>query len=162
MCVRKATTMATVAVLFAAIMVLATAQPAAASNRYWATGAGESYLPLRPFCGQVITYRANTPLIIAHGWGDTPWVTEPLKGAFMAPTTTFELQLDSVTQKSVQAFRYFPETDTMSKFFVSEYDQGLTGTHSFVGNWYLDGALVSGAAHEAVFVGTCEVTVSFV
>lgn len=153
--------MAAVAVLFAALMVLAMARPVAASNRYWATGAGEYYLPLGPYCGQAITYPANTPLIIAHGWGDTPWVAEPLKGGFMAPTTTFVLQIDTVTQDSVQAFRYFPEVDTMSKFFVSEYDQGLTDTHSFVGSWYLDGVLLGGTAREAVLVGTCQVTVTF-
>jgi len=153
--------MAAVAVLFAAVMVLATAPPAAASNRYWATGAGQYYLPLGASCGEEIAYPANTPLIIAHGWGDAPWLADPAKGAFMAPTTTFELQIDSVTQASVLAVRYFPEVDTMSKFYVSEYDQGLTGTHAFLGLWYLDGALVGGTPHEAVLVGACPVTVTF-
>lgn len=159
--VKKATRMAAFAVLFAAVVVLAMAPPAAASNRYWATGAGQYYLPLGPFCGQAVTYPAGVPLIIAHGWGDSPWITEPLKGGFMAPTTTFELRIDDVTQKSVAAIRYFPEVDTMSKFYVSEFDQGLTNTHVFLGLWYLDGALVGGTAHKAVLVGTCEVMITF-
>lgn len=160
MCV-KTTKLAAVAVLFAAVLVLAMSPRAAASNRYWATGAGEYYLPLGPFCGQATTYPANTPLIIAHGWADEGFRVDPMKGAFMSPTTSFELQIDGVTQNSVQAFRYFPDADTMSKFYVSEYDEGLTDTHVFLGLWYLDGALVGGTAHEAVLVGACEVTITF-
>lgn len=161
MCVTKATRLAVIAILVAAVSVLATAPRAAASNRYWATGAGEFYLPLGPYCGQEVAYPANTPLIIAHGWGDQGFVEDPLKGAFMSPTTFFELRIDTVTQKSVQAFRYFPAVDTMFKFYVSEFDQGLTGTHDFLGLWYADGVMVGETPHTAVLVGVCPVTVSF-
>ncbi len=149
------------AVLLAAVLFLALAPPAAASNRYWATGAGGYYFPLGPYCGQATTYPANTPLFVAHGWGDTPWVTDPMKGGFMLPTTTFVLQVDGVVQKSVQAFRYFPQEDTMFKLFVTEYDRGLTGTHVFLGEWFLDGSLLGGTAHGAVSTGSCGVTVTF-
>lgn len=159
--VKMATRMVAFAMVVAAVSVLAMAQPAAASSRYWGTGAGDYYLPLGPYCGGSTTYPANTPLVIAHGWYDVPWTEEPLKGAFMAPTTTFVLVIDGEVQKSVQSFRYVPEVDTMFKWFYSEYDEGLTGTHVFLGLWFLDGALLGGTPREAVLFGVCEVTIAF-
>ncbi len=158
---KTATRMAAIAVLFAAVLILSAAPRAAASNRYWGSGAGQYYMPLLGNCTGTAVYPANTPLIIAHGWTDTPFITDPLKGAFMSPNMFFEFRIDGVTQKSVQAFRYFPQVDTMFKFYVSEYDDGLTGTHDFLGLWYVDGVMVGGTPHTAVLVGICPVTVAF-
>lgn len=145
-----------------AIMVLAVARPVAASHRYWATGT-DVQINLIEHCGEDFTYPANTPFFISHGWIEAPWVTDSPanKMAFMSATSYFEFRVDRVPQPSTLFVRYIPQLDWQLKLFVSEYDQGLTGTHRFGGLWYLDGGLAGGTPGEAVFMGGCVSNVAF-
>ncbi len=149
--------------MFTAIVVFAVARPVAASSRYWATGS-DVQINLLDHCGEDFTYPANTPFFISHGWLDGPWTTEPAanKSGFMASTTYFEFRIDRVPQPSRLFVRNLPDSDLQLKLFISEYDQGLTGTHRFGSLWFLDGALAGGTPGEAVFTGGCVSYVSFV
>lgn len=157
-----------IALAFAAVVVFTAARPVAASNRYWATGTGV-VLNLLDHCGSrdapaEATFTANTPFLIRHGWGESPWTTDSPanKSAFMGLATYFEFRVDFMPQPSTLFSVHIASTDTQLKLFVSEYDQGMTGTHRFAGLWYLDGELVGGTPGEAVFMGGCVVNVSFV
>ena len=47
------------------------------------------------------------------------------------------------------------------KLFLTNYANGMTGTHTFLGQWYLDGSFVGQTPGVAVFQLACALTVSF-
>jgi hypothetical protein len=150
------------------IMVMtsfAASGPAAASLRYWATGAdiGISLLDENGNPVPEIAYPANTPFYVAHGFSDYPWkeVAYAEKKAFMGHATYFELWIDGELQQSAMCARYIPAWDMQFKFFVAEYDLGMTDTHVFEGKWYVDGYLIGGTPGQAVLQWEWVSTVTF-
>lgn len=145
-----------IAVLVVVTMWFAVVGPAVASNHYWATGA-DVRLRLVDTSGNPtgdFTYPADTPFYVAHGWLDGPWNQFPdaYKDAYMGPATYFELSVDGVPQHSSKQARFWPDWGTKGVLFISEYDLGMTGMHTFEGRWYLDGYLTGGTPGEAVLV----------
>ncbi len=134
------------------------------ADHWFATGDPEARINLLATCGGAIEYPANTPFFIRHGWGQEDWSTArpDERRGFMAPTTTFEFRLDRVPQPSALHAAYAEGIDVFFKTFVSEYHEGLTGTHRFGGLWFLDGSLVGEDFGEPIFQGGCVVDVTFV
>jgi len=143
-----------IAMLVVATMSFTVVGTAAASNRHWAHGADVQMHLLDNNLNPVgdFTYPANTPFYIAHGWLDGPWssITDAEKDAFMGPAMYFELLIDGVVQHSSMNAKYLPDSDIKNKLFVSEYDLGMTGTHTFEGRWYHDAWFDGGTPGQAV------------
>lgn len=106
------------------------------------------------------TFAANSPFHIEHGWVNTNFgfSGNSTNAAFLGPNTFFEVFLDGVQQMSVR-------DDSVSnsfyiKLFLTNYANGMTGTHTFLGQWYEDGTLL-GQAPGPVFALACALTVSF-
>jgi hypothetical protein len=141
--------------LIIAIASLVATGPAGASSRYWAQWDLNYYMGLLDENGQPlaeITYPANTPFWMNHGFTDGPWkeVSEAEKEAFMGPAMYFELWIDGELQKTQKYARYLPEYDLKLKLFPFECDYGMTGIHEFEGKWYADGYFTGGTPGEAV------------
>lgn len=143
--------------------LLAFPAPAAADDSF-AQGDAGSRINLLANCGNAIEYPANTAFFVRHGWVSEGWSTvgPAERRGLMAPSTTFEFRVDFEPQPSAMHVTYAEEDDLFFKTFVSEYHDGMTGTHRFGGLWFLDGSLVGGAFGESVFVNGCVVTVTFV
>ena len=150
------------AVVLVAFMAFAVARPVAASNRYWATGA-DVKIDMIAHCGEDFTYPANTAFFISHGWLEQPWADDAPenKQGFMGPATYFEFRIDRGAQASTMFVRNFPGSDLQLKLFISEFDQGLTGSHRFGAVWFIDGGLVGEAPGVSVFAGACVSQVTF-
>jgi len=158
---RKGVGLALVTVFFVGMLLLLPG-PAAASNRYYATGA-EVY-NLGAYCGTDFTYPANTPFYVAHGYAEGPWTTDTRENklAFLSDMTYFELQIDGVTQRSTMYIYMETVDDALWKMYVTENDRGLTDVHVFEGFFYLDSYWLGETPGQAVLVGTCMSTVTFV
>ena len=106
------------------------------------------------------TFAANSPFHIEHGWvnSNLGFSGNSTNAAFLGPNTFFEVYLDGVQQLSVR-------DDSVSngfyiKLFLTNYANGMTGTHTFLGQWYEDGTFL-GQAPGPVFALACALTVSF-
>lgn len=158
---RKGVGLALVTVFFVGMLMVLPGH-AAASMRYVMTGA-DYQLFLLDNCNQPIAYKANTPVYVIQGWIETPWVTDPPanKSAFEGRTTYFELQIDGVVQKHVLFARYLQPLDWKLKLFISEYDHGFSGTHTFAGYWYIDSLFYGLPPGQPVLDLTCTSVVTF-
>lgn len=127
--------------------------------------AGPNHIDILTACGGSLSYPANTGFFVARGWFYFPWNGAPTveKNAFMSSATKFALYIDGQLQTSVMhAFLVnFPDGQGMIKPFVSEDNNGLSGTHMFDGRFFLSDAFFGGNRLDPVLVFTCVVTVNF-
>ena len=135
--------------LFVAVTLAATL-PAFASPP--ATGAQLMPYPV-PDCPATMTFSANTPFHIQHGWA-VPWpkgTTPEQKQGFASPGTNFTLLVDG-RQAPYTVYRQPDKTGgLMDKWFLTNFPSGMTGTHTFLGQWFNDSELAL----------TCEIAVTF-
>jgi hypothetical protein len=136
------------ALLFAALVaaVLAVAAVPAAANNKPVSG------PRLPFAAFPTTFAANSPFHIEQGFGcllrDTPCVTSQITGQ-----STFQLYLDGVLQPSTTDVDVDATNGIIRKFQLTNYPNGLlTGTHTFVGVFIIDGVVVQTSTVTADFV----------
>lgn len=106
-----------------------------------------------PPCPTTMTYLANTPFHVQHGWaiswphGSTP----SQKAGLGSSDTNFTLYVDG-TQASYTMYRHLNKTSgVMDKWYLSNFPSGMTGTHVFLGEWFNDSSLVL----------TCQIDVTF-
>jgi hypothetical protein len=92
----------------------------------------------------VSTYPAGEPFFIRHGWVDQS--VEQL----LDPGTRYDLWVDGVFVPS--ATQLDVVGDEVSKLDVRNFRFGMTGTHVFVGCWYLEGELQLCAQNTVTFV----------
>lgn len=154
------------AVMAFGLALLALPAPAAADHHF-ATGDLDARINLLANCELgTIDYPANTAFYVAHGLYEVPWhdAAMEVKRAFVSPATTFELWIDGVLQPSAMHARYFSQDDIYSRLWVTEDHRGMTGTHVFVGLWFIDGSYpgVGGELGEPVIFGACGIIVNFV
>jgi hypothetical protein len=124
---------ALLAAVFVAAMLTVAAVPAAANNKP-TTG------PRIPFAAAPTTFAADSPFFIEQGFGcllsDTPCMTSQITGQ-----STFVLYLDGVLQSSTTDVDV--SDGVIRKFQLTNYPNGLAGTHTFTGVWIIDGVVDS-------------------
>ena len=169
---RKITGVVAVFVVLSLILVLA---PSVRADHLYATSklppgypAGPNRIFLLGNCGGSLSYSANTGFFVAQGWLTFWEVASTVeKNAFMSPATKFELYIDGQLQKStLHVFLVkhpvdFPTHVVKYKFFVSENNDGLSGTHTFEGKWYQSDGFFGGNRRVADLQIDCVVTVNF-
>ena len=107
------------------------------------------------------TFPANTPLFTQHGWVAAGYheYNSTDQQAFNGPNTTFELYVDGVQAHSVHD--YGQTGDIFFKLVTSNLD-GMTGTHVFVGYWYIDSHLAGvGPYGTETFFLACALNIHF-
>jgi hypothetical protein len=90
------------------------------------------------------TFPADTPFYVEHGWGTTPPFDPPeaTLGVGMRAGTYFALSVDGVAQKGSVDIDNQPGAWLKRNLYT--FPEGLApGSHTFVGEFYLDGALFS-------------------
>jgi hypothetical protein len=121
-----------VAALVVASLAVAVA-PAGANNKP-TTG------PRILFAAAPTTFPANSPFFIEQGFGcllsDTPCVTSEITGQ-----ATFVLYLDGVLQSSTTDVDVDAANGIIRKFQLTNYPNGLVGTHTFIGDFIVDGVV---------------------
>ncbi len=136
------------------------------------TANAEHWIDILSNCsGGTIDYPANALFFVSSGWGFAPWtpaLTTDKRG-FMSESTTFTLLIDGQLQKQSRVYQYYkgPDPlfgipDLMAKLFNTENDNGLTGSHLFTGQYYLDASLFGGEFGVPLLVGECNTTVNFI
>lgn len=131
----------------------------------------EHWVDILSNCDGTIGYPENTLFFVSSGWAFAPWM-EALEGerrAFMSEATTFAFLVDGQVQMQSRVYQYFlgPDPlfgvpDLMAKLFNTEYDNGLTGSHVFTGQFYLDASLIgAGEFGEPFLFLQCDTTVNF-
>ncbi len=118
---------------------------------------------------QPLSYPANTLFFVSSGWGFAPWseATPRERQGFMSEATRFTFLIDGQIQKQSRVYQYFQQaqglvpSDTMAKLFNTEYDQGLTGSHLFSAEYYLDGSLSGGEFGDLVLTLKFQCNVNF-
>lgn len=159
--------------------------PTVSANHLFATSmdpptefSSEYQINILGLCGaETYDYSADTGFFVAHGlfsfrivegsfvassWQD---VSPEGKRAFMSKATTFELWIDDELQKSSMrapigwnsAFGMVGK----NKLFVIEDHDGLRGTHSFVGLWFVDASFFGGEFGVPEQIIECDITVNF-
>jgi hypothetical protein len=115
--------------------------------------------------GGAIDYPQNTVFFVTEGWGISQWTQLAGKGqaGLASAATTFTFLIDGTPQmQSVMwQYNYLGIPDFMVKLFSSEYNNGLTGSHIFTGQFYLDASLFGGHVGDSVLVTECNTTVNF-
>jgi hypothetical protein len=79
-----------------------------------------------------ITLAADEPFHVAHGW--TSAISQQ---DLVDPALRVELSVDGTQKHGAIDFRFDPATGIWSKTYVFNFPQGMSGTHSFTGCWYL-------------------------
>ena len=110
------------------------------------------------------TFPANTAFWVRQALLDFPWSQESKdnKSAFKDDTTRFDLWVDGSLTKSKRDPAYFRDAapplfipDLYVKSFLTNFPDGMTGTHELTGRWYLDGSFMGGTRGEAVLGLEC-------
>ena len=116
-----------------------------------------------------IGFPADTGFFVAHGWNFAPWedTSAADKHAAASRATVFELSIDGVIQRADLHAAMIPGTpdgQVFVKLWVTEYHEGLSGTHLFVGRWYIDASIssIGGQFGVPVLDQECSLTVHFV
>ena len=115
--------------------------------------------------GGSMNYPQNTVFFVTEGWGFTQWTALAGKGqaGVASAATTFKFLIDGTLQKQsvVWQYNYLGTPDFMVKLFSTENDNGLTGSHTFTGQFYLDASLLGGQVGVPVLVTECNTIVNF-
>ncbi len=114
--------------------------------------------------GGTIDYPANTLFFVSSGWGIYPWRQFGQEQAGVASdATTFRFLIDGTaqTQSVVWQYNFFGVPDLMVKLYNTEYNNGLTGSHLFTGQFYLDASLFGGKVGVPLLQLECNTTVNF-
>lgn len=123
-------------------------------------------ITLAPGCdveGYIMTFPANTPFHVFHGFTWIPGEdSAATQAGVMRPTTHFELFVEGVRSPSMPYIYYDQTKGYGGKANLTSYPDGLAaGTYLFEGRWYKDGSLVGGAFGESVQVLECQMIVVF-
>jgi len=115
--------------------------------------------------GGTIDYPANELFFVSHGWGffiGNSALPEEMP-ALMGEATTFALLIDGQIQSQSRVYQpnYFGVPDLMAKLLNTEYHNGLTGSHLFTGQFYLDASLFGGSFGDPLLIFECNTTVNF-
>ena len=130
----------------------------------------EGQIDILSLCGGSVSYPANTLFFVSSGWGFAPWTTALTadKQGFMSETTRFTFLIDGQLQMQSRVYQYYKGPDPifgipdfMAKLYNTEYHDGLTGSHLFTGQFFLDASLLGGSFREAVLVFECNIVVTF-
>jgi len=115
--------------------------------------------------GGPINYPHNIVFFVTEGWGIGGWTALAGRGqaGVASAATTFKFLIDGKTQMQsvVWQYNYLGTPDLMVKLFSTEYDNGLTGSHLFTGQFYLDASLFGGQVGVPVLVNECNTIVNF-
>ena len=87
-------------------------------------------------CGS--TYPAGEPFFVKHGFITNG--TEEVRRSLLDPETRFELTVDG--QRVPAALDLDLNADPPSKLYITNFQFGMTGTHTLEGCWYGDGVLL--------------------
>ncbi len=117
-------------------------------------------------CDQTIQFGVKVPFFVQHGftqpdWTDPAVTTPAVRRGTLAPTTHFALYFDGALQATLAYNAYDPATDRFSRLWLRNYPSGLTGIHTFTGQWFEDGSLVGGTFGTSVLVQKCGLQVVF-
>jgi hypothetical protein len=95
-----------------------------------------------------VTLVADEPFNVAHGWGAFT------RKELVDPTLRFELSVDGIQKHGAIDFNFDPDAaGLLLKTYVFNFPQGMSGTHSFTGCWYLaDGSPPTCGTRIAHFV----------
>ncbi len=110
-------------------------------------------------CLSTISTPAGTPFVTLQGYGAVAWDKNPIptSPALMDPTTVFRLTVDGTLMPYTQVVwvQALSLDDGVlwvaQKMDLTRFPGGMTGVHTFVGDWFLQGTLDS----------ECVVTVTF-
>ena len=135
---------------------------------------GENWIDILSPClagsSDPLSYPANTLFFVSSGWGAAPWTEMPTseKQGFMSETTRFTFLIDGQLQTQSRVYQYYKGPDPifgipdfMAKLYNTEYHDGLTGSHLFTGQFYLDASLFGGSFGEPLLAFECSTTVNF-
>jgi hypothetical protein len=113
-------------------------------------------------------FPAGEPFYIKHGWSITPSYNPPTPVGIHG----FELELDGIYQKADYLLNiYSLEYEQISRHWVCNFPDGMTGKHTFTGHWILpcqdavESGIIPGPCptpSEKIIVATRELTVTFV
>ena len=101
--------------------------------------------------GGSIEYPAGEPFFIYHGFGDVdPSVEIPGR-------SLFELEVDGIYQKPVFYNVYnYPVPDDVGRWkeqgWLFTFPEGMTGTHTFTGHWWMSCKVAVGFG---IYTGSC-------
>ena len=105
-------------------------------------------------CGtSTSTYPANTAFFVEETWVKGGWSTllPQDRVSFNSPSTNFTLSVDGTGANVIRYNFYNSTSDTMTKNFLANFPDGMSGVHTFIGEWNYDGSLNA----------TCTVQVTF-
>ncbi len=121
--------------------------------------------PTFTYCtGGTTTLPANSPFFVRHGVGAPgSWTQLPEQDrvAFQSNATRFDLYVDGSLVFSIRYLDYSTQYG-MTKWFLTNFPAGMTGTHTFEGQWFEDGELVGGVPGQAVLELDITISVTFV
>ncbi len=106
----------------------------------------------RPIKPNVIQFAANSPFYVQHGWVvDWSFLSNEEKQAFISDNTRFDLYVDGVEQASIPDHTFDESNGDIFfiKLSLTNYPDGMTGTHLFRGEWWIDGFLIGEDPGEA-------------
>jgi hypothetical protein len=107
-----------------------------------------------------ITFAANTPFHIHHGWTTTPTTEAVGKFSFALDLDGTRLTADFVLKTPVSD----PVPDSVERHWVFNFPAGLTGTHVFTGHFFAPCYVGPGPCdnpNEVIETGTVTRTVIF-
>ncbi len=116
--------------------------------------------------GGTTTLPASAPFFVRHGLGSpgATWAqaTPQDRAAFLGKATFFVLHVDGNAVFSVRFLEYSNQFDAMTKWFLTNFPSGMTGTHTFTGMWFQDGEIGNlGTPGQPVLELAITITVTF-
>jgi hypothetical protein len=70
---------------------------------------------------------------------------------FNSPGTNFTLSVDGVGVHVIRYNFYNSTSDTMTKNFLANFPDGMSGVHTFTGEWNYDGSLNASCTVQVTF-----------
>ncbi len=117
------------------------------------TAGGQPMPHPSPTCPSTTTLAAKTLFHIQHGWA-APWpkgTTPEQKQGFSSPGTNFTLFMDGKQAPHPMCRQPDRSAGVTDKWLLANFPNGMTGTRTFLGEWYNDTTLAL----------TCEIEVTF-
>jgi hypothetical protein len=118
----------------------------------------------RPIQPNTIQRAANDAFFVRHGWvsGDWSAMTHDEREAFKDDNTRFDVKVDGTLTAAQRDFEVSEDGTVAVETFLTNFPTGMTGTHVFRGEWYIDGLLIEETPGEAVLSLVCALEVTFV